>query len=95
MVLDGEDGQFFMAETLLRRICSFIMLKTFEEIRTEVLELDSASQLRLRDDINRNLESEHAGYPEAKRRSEAVSRGEMKTVDGPDALARVKKLISR
>ena len=71
------------------------MQKTFEEIRTEVLELDSESQRRLRDEIDRNLESDHAGYREAKRRSEAVSRGEMKTVDGPEALARVKKLISR
>jgi hypothetical protein len=71
------------------------MQKTFEEIRTEVLELDSESQRRLRDEIDRNLESDRAGFGEAKRRSEAVSRGEMKTVDGPDALARVKKLISR
>jgi hypothetical protein len=71
------------------------MLKTFEEIRTEVLELDSESQRRLRDDIDRNLASDDAGFREAKRRSEAVNRGEMKTVDGPEALARVKKLISR
>ena len=71
------------------------MQKTFEEIRTEVLELDSESQRRLRDEIDRNLESDRTGFGEAKRRSEAVNRGEMKTVDGPDALARVKKLISR
>jgi hypothetical protein len=69
------------------------MNKSFEEIRTEVLELDSESQRRLRDEIDRNLESDQVGFREAKRRSEAVDKGEMKTVDGPDALARVRKLI--
>jgi hypothetical protein len=71
------------------------MNKSFDEIRTEVLELDPESQRLLRDEIDRNLESDRAGFREAKRRSEAVSRGEMKTVDGPEALAKVRKLISR
>jgi len=31
---------------------------------------------------------------EAQRRSIAVKRGEMKTVDGPEALARVRKLVT-
>jgi hypothetical protein len=71
------------------------MHKTFEEIRIEVLALDSDSQRRLRDEIDRNLESDRAGFSEAKRRSEAVSLGQMKTTDGPEALSRVRKLISR
>ena len=71
------------------------MDRSFEEIRTQVLELDSESQRRLRDEIDRKLESHHAGFREAKRRSEAVDCGNMNTVDGPDALRRVRKLITR
>ena len=72
---------------------SFTM-KTFEEIRTEVLELDDESQRRIRDEIDRNLRSVNAGIREAKRRAEAVARGEMKTVDGPGSLAAIRKLIT-
>jgi hypothetical protein len=84
----------------LRNEIAFSLLQTymdrsFEEIRSEVLELDSESQRRLRDEIDRNLESDHTGFHEAKRRSEAVDRGEMKTVDGPEALNRVRKSIAR
>jgi hypothetical protein len=71
------------------------MNKSFEEIRTEVMELDPESQRQLRDEIDRNLDCDSSNFHEAKRRSEAVSRGEMKTVDGPEALARIKKLVSR
>lgn len=71
------------------------MDKSFEEIRTEVLELDPESQRRLRDEIDHNLESGNAGLRNATLRSEAVTRGEMNTVDGPEALARVRTLISR
>ncbi len=74
---------------------SFYMNKSFDEIRTEVLELDPESQRQLRDEIDRNLNSDQAGFHEAKRRKDAVDRGEMKTVDGREALSRVKKLISR
>ena len=74
---------------------SFIMHKSFDEIRKEVLELDPESQRQLRDEIDRNLNSDQAGFREAKLRKEAVDRGEMKTVDGPEALTRVRKLVSR
>ncbi|MFI5264551.1 MAG: hypothetical protein ACHQM6_08560 [Candidatus Kapaibacterium sp.] len=70
-------------------------MKSFEEIRTEVMELDDERQRRIRDEIDRNLRSDEAGIREAKRRSEAVSRGEMKTVDGPESLAGIRKLITR
>jgi hypothetical protein len=69
------------------------MDRSFEEIRTDVLELDPESQRRLRNEIDRNLEN--ANFREAKRRQEAVEQGEMKSVDGPEALARVRKMISR
>ena len=71
------------------------MNKSFDDIRADVLEMDPESQRRLRDEIDRNLDSDRTGYEEAKRRSAAVTRGEMKTVDGPEAIERIKKLVSR
>jgi hypothetical protein len=71
------------------------MDRSYEELRSEVLGLQPDEQRKLRDDIDRNLDVDHAGYLEAKRRANAVDRGEMKTVDGPEALARVRKLITR
>ena len=71
------------------------MDRSFEELRSEVLELGRAEQEKLRDEIDRNLGVDHSAYLEAKRRADAVDRGEMKTVDGPEALARIRKLVTR
>jgi hypothetical protein len=71
------------------------MDRSFEDIRAEVLEMDRESQERLIEEIEQNLAGSNEPIAEAKRRAEAVDRGEMKTVDGPEALARVRKLIER
>jgi hypothetical protein len=71
----------------------FFMDRTYEELRSEVLELGRDEQEKLRDEIDRNL-VDRTAYAEAKRRADAVDRGEMQTVDGPEALARVRNLIT-
>ena len=71
------------------------MDRSYEELRSEVLGLDLSEQQKLRDEIDRNLGVDHTAYVEAKRRADAVDRGGMKTVDGPEALARVRKLVTR
>jgi hypothetical protein len=71
------------------------MGRTFEELRSEVFELDHESQRKLRDELEERLSSDEAGFHEAMRRSKAVERGEMRTVDGPEALERVRKLVTR
>ena len=73
------------------------MDRDFAEIRSEVLSLDRESQRALADEIEAHLadspSADSVAFLEAKRRVEAVERGEMKTVDGPEALARVRKLV--
>jgi hypothetical protein len=69
------------------------MVRSFEEIRAEVLGLDEQSQLRLAHEIEARIEDPN--FIEAKRRSDAVARHEMKTVDGPEALQRVQNLVKR
>jgi len=74
------------------------MDRNYEELRTEVMELDRVSQRKLANEIEEQLSHSddlEDGFLEAKRRLDAVERGEMQTVDGPEALARVRKLIGR
>jgi hypothetical protein len=71
------------------------MDRSFEEIRAEVFALDSESQLRLAHEIEDRLQKEDPAFVEAERRSQAVDRGEMKTVDGPEAIERVRRIVRR
>jgi hypothetical protein len=73
------------------------MDRNVDELIVDALLLDMPSQRRLADAIENNLShsSQEPGFREAKRRNEAVERGEMKLVDGPEALARVRALVGR
>ena len=72
------------------------MDRNFDELRTEVFSLDDDTQRALVEEIEaklaQTLNVDQCGFREAKRRMDAVERGEMKTVDGPEALARVRQL---
>jgi len=67
------------------------------ELILDALSLDQEEQRQLADAIENNLShtTQEAGFREAKNRNEAVERGEMKLVDGPEALARVRALVRR
>ena len=73
------------------------MDRDFEEIKQEALALDTERQRDLADALESELASDHdeAGFREAKRRLDSIERGEMKTVDMHEAMARVRKLIGR
>jgi hypothetical protein len=73
------------------------MDRCFEEIKQEALALDAESQRALADALESELASrgDESGFREAKRRLDAIERGEMKTVDMHEAMARVRQLIRR
>jgi len=73
------------------------MDRNVDELIEDALSLDQESQRRLADAIEDNLSRNDldAGFREAKKRNDAVERGEMKLVDGPEALARVRALVRR
>ncbi len=74
----------------------FVMDRSFEQIRTEVLELDHESQRRLVDEVEEKLaefEPHHADFEEAYQRLEAYRRGEMKSVSAEESIARSRRII--
>ena len=71
------------------------MDRTYEDLRTEVLELDRESQGRLVEEIEEQwyAEIDDEAFVEARRRLDAYHRGEMGSVSGEEAIARVRKMI--
>ena len=71
------------------------MDRSFEEIRTEVLEWDRESQGKLVEEIEQqwSAEIDEDAYAEAHRRMEAHRRGEGTTLSAEESLARGRRLI--
>ncbi len=75
------------------------MDRTFETVLEEVMELDRESQITIAEKILANAASdseEHdaAWRAEIRRRVAAYERGEMKTVDAEESIARMRKIIA-
>ncbi len=71
------------------------MDRSFEQIRTEVLELDRESQGKLVEEIEQQWTSDidEEAYAEAARRMEAYRRGESTTVSAEESIAHARKVI--
>ncbi len=73
------------------------MQNEFERIAKEASALDRHSQFMLAERLMQNLreQPEHKEFwsREAKRRIEAYDRGEMDSIDGAEALSRVRKML--
>ncbi len=71
------------------------MDRTFEEIRSEVLELDRESQGKLVEEIEQQWTSDidEEAFAEAARRMEAYRRGEGTTVSAEESISRVRRMI--
>ncbi len=70
------------------------MDRSFEQVRTEVLEMDPESQRRLADEIEHRLaENDESVYAEAYRRLQAHRRGEGTTMSAEESLARGRAMI--
>ncbi len=72
------------------------MDRTFEELRSEVLELDPENQRRLVEEVEERLaavEPHQADFDEAYQRLEAYRRGEMKSVSAEESIARSRRII--
>jgi hypothetical protein len=73
------------------------MDRTFEQIRTEVLELDPESQRQLIDEVEVKLGPyvpNDADFEEAYERLQAFDRGEMSAISAEESMAAVRKLIA-
>ena len=73
------------------------MDRSFEQIRTEVLELDPESQRQLIDEVEVKLghyEPKDADFEEAYQRLQAFDRGEMNALSAEESMAAVRKLIA-
>ena len=72
------------------------MDRSFEQIRTEVLELDRESQRQLVDEVEERLgpfEPDNADFEEAFERLQAYDHGEMTAINAEESMASVRKLI--
>jgi hypothetical protein len=70
------------------------MDRSFEQVRTEVLELDDESQRRLVEEIEHRLaENDESIYAEAYRRLEAHRRGEGATMSAEESFVRGRAMI--
>jgi broad-specificity NMP kinase len=71
------------------------MDRNYEELRTEVLELDRESQGKLVEEIEEQwtAEIDNEAFEEAARRMEAYRRGEVTTVSAEESTARVRRII--
>jgi hypothetical protein len=73
------------------------MDRSFEQIRTEVLELDPESQRQLIDEVEGKLgpyEPNAADFEEAYERLQAFDRGEMSAISAEESMEAVRKLIA-
>jgi hypothetical protein len=73
------------------------MDRSFEQIRTEVLELDPESQRQLIDEVEVQLgpyEPNNVDFEEAHERLQAFDRGEMSAITAEESMAAVRKLIA-
>jgi putative addiction module component (TIGR02574 family) len=74
------------------------MDRTFETVLEEVMELDRESQITIAEKILAKVsDSEEHDAPwraEIRSRVAAYERGEMKTVDSEESIARMRKIIS-
>jgi hypothetical protein len=74
------------------------MDRSFEQIRTEVLELDRDSQRRLADEVERRLSETEMSFEdewsiEIKRRLDEYDRGEGGSVSAEESIANARKQI--
>ncbi len=73
------------------------MDRSFEQIRTEVLELDTESQRRLVDEVEQKLgpyEPNNTDFEGAYERLQAFDRGEMSSISAEESVADVYQLIA-
>ncbi|MFI5201394.1 MAG: hypothetical protein ACHQNE_03310 [Candidatus Kapaibacterium sp.] len=73
------------------------MDKSFEQIRSEVLELDRESQRRLVDEVEEKLgpyEPNDADFEEAYERLQAYDRGKMTAISAEESIDSVRKIIA-
>jgi hypothetical protein len=73
------------------------MDRTFESVLEEVMELDRESQITIAEKILANVnlaEHDAACRAEIRSRVAAYERGEMKTVDAEESVARMRKIIA-
>ena len=73
------------------------MDRSFEQIRTEVLELDPESQRQLIDEVEVQLgpyAPNAADFEEAYERLQAFDRGEMSAISAEESMEAVRKLIA-
>ena len=74
------------------------MDRTYETVLEEVMELDRESQITIAEKILANVsgseEHDAAWRAEIRRRVAAYERGEMKTVDAEESVARMRKIIA-
>ncbi len=72
------------------------MDRQFNHVVEKALELNESERHELADRLNRSFVTQDSSFDEnlaeAKRRLEAYDRGEIKSVDAHDAMARVRKL---
>ena len=72
------------------------MDRQFNHVVEEALELNESERHELADRLNRSFTDQDRSFDEnlaeAKRRLEAYDRGEIKSVDAQEAMARVRKL---
>jgi hypothetical protein len=79
------------------------MIKDIQTIKDAALALDVKERVDLVDELVYSIsgrserfdQSLDSAYEEAKRRSDAYDRGELETVDGKEAVARVRKMIGQ
>jgi putative addiction module component (TIGR02574 family) len=75
------------------------MDREFERVVEDALELRESERHELVDRLNRSFSNGNKQFDEnlaeAKRRLEAYDRGEIKSVDAHDAMARVRKLRAK
>jgi hypothetical protein len=73
------------------------MDKSFEQIRTEVLEMDHDSQRLLIDEVEVRLgpfEPNDTDFEEAFERLQAYDRGEMTAISAEESIAEIRKIIA-
>ena len=73
----------------------YFMDRTYEDLRTEVFELDRESQRKLVEEIEEQwtADIDDEAFAEAARRMEAYRRGEATTVSAEESLGRVRRII--
>ena len=93
---DGDDEHPAEEQNSTFGVPSF-MDRSFEQIRTEVLELDCDSQRQLIDEVEGGLgpfEPNDADFEEAFERLQAYDRGEMTAISAEESIAAVRKIIA-